>query len=181
MTKEVLQQEISVMIPGLLQMASDLTWNKIPANCLFIHSEIRKHINRNLFKQREQETKENNKKIPVSLEALMPELLAIYDNLYDINLEIYKATKHHTIIDIRYFLKSSLDEQYRQTSMDQPPMLHAKVSIPNYLSDKKKKFDINCEHRLIQYRWRMFLARLKFKIQHRDRLKRINNTNHKPL
>ena len=80
----------------------------------------------------------------------MPELTRMYHNLYDINLVIYSARKELTVIDIRYYPKSALDHEYRQTVLDKPPMLHCKVAMPPGLDpgfdETIKKFDINWEH-----------------------------------
>ncbi len=48
--------------------------------------------------------------------------------------------------DIRYYLKSSLEEHYREQVIHHPPMIHSKVANPPWLSEKKEKFDINWEH-----------------------------------
>lgn len=105
------------------------------------------------------------KKDPVTLIELMPRLQSLYDNLYDINLHIYRATKGMTVIDFRYYLKSSLDVDYRPNVLHNPPMLHCKVSFPPWLPDKKEKFDINWEHYEGLNRLRLFWLKLKLKTQ----------------
>ena len=49
----------------------------------------------------------NDKKIPKSVSEIVADLSDIYENLYDINLHIYKSLKDKKIIEIRYFLKTS--------------------------------------------------------------------------
>ena len=98
----------------------------------------------------------------MTLAELMPALQNLYEDFYDINLEVYKANKEVTIIDILYYPKSSLDPEYRQTVLHNPPMFHLKVSRPPWLGDKKKKFDINWEHKPWLIRWKLFWARQKF-------------------
>ena len=146
MSPTTLQKDIDEMIPKLLDLARKQASNKIPDSCKFILTEIKDgqdnfHIQRRLLK------KENDKKVPVTLQELMPSLDRLYDNLYDINLYIYRVSKHFTTIDIRYYPKSSLEEDYRQKVLLNPPMLHCKVAIPPWLQDKKEKFDINWEHK----------------------------------
>jgi hypothetical protein len=147
MTPNTLQKEIEEVVPKLLDLARELTWNDISDNCKFILTEIKNgqenfHVQRQLLKE------ENDKKIPLAFQEIIPTLEKLYDNLYDINLYIYEATKNATIIDIRYYLKSSLDKDYIQKVINNHPMLHCKVSIPPWLSDKKEKFDINWEHNM---------------------------------
>src|SRR2546425_9561958 len=146
MTPNTFQKEIEEAVPKLLEMARELTWNKISDNCKFVLTEI-KDSQENFHVQRQLLTKENDKKIPSSLKELMPTLESLYDNLYDINLHISRATKNLTVIDIRYYPKSSLDQEYRQKVLSNPPMLHCQIAMPPWRSDKKKKFDINWEHR----------------------------------
>ncbi len=145
MTPATLENEIKEAIPRLFTMVRNHTRNYISENYKVILSEIIDN-DENLYEKQKKRKKENDKKTPVTLSALMPTLLALYNNLYDINLHIYKATKKYTIIDIRYYPKSSLDPEYRQTVLQKPPMLHCKVLYPMWLSDKKEKFDINWEH-----------------------------------
>jgi hypothetical protein len=104
--------------------------------------------------------KENDKKVPLTLIELMPALHSLYDNFYDINLHIYKAEKNMTIIDFRYYPKSSLDPNYRLKVLHNPPLFHCKVAHPPWLADRKKKFDINWEHKQWLINWKLFWARL---------------------
>lgn len=171
MTSSTLQKEIEEAVPSLLEMARGLTWNKISDHYKFIVTEIKDslenaHIRRQFLKA------ENDKKTPLTLVELMPTLQNLYENLYDINLSIYKAKKYLTIIDIRYYAKSSLDTEYMQKVQSNPPMLHNKVAMPPWLSwpsDKKEKFDINWEHKQWLINWRLFWARQKHK--HRNLLR----------
>ena len=76
----------------------------------------------------------------------MTAILNLYDDLFDINLHIYKTTSELTIVEVRYYLKSSIDEEYRQEVLHNPPMLHCKIAFPSWFSaEEKEKFDINWE------------------------------------
>ena len=87
----------------------------------------------------------------------MKELMLLYDDLYDVNLYIYKALKDKTIIDIRYFLKSSLDKDYLEKVKDKKPMLHCKIVQPPYIHYKsKEKFDVNWDLGGMRYYWNLF-------------------------
>ena len=166
MTANTLQKEIEEAVPILLEMARPLTWNKISDKCRFILNEIKEN-QENLHKERQLKRKVNDKKIPVALAELMPTLLGLYDDFYDINLHIDRATKTMTVIDFRYYPKSSLDPEFRQIVVHNPPMLHCKVSLPPWLTDKKAKFDINWEHKQWLIDWKKFCARQKPKSQKR--------------
>lgn len=145
MTLETLEIEIKEAIPRLFEMARNLTRNKISYNYKLILTEI-KNSSENFHEERKINKLVNDKKVPVSLMELMPTLKKLYSNFYDINLHIYKAKRDITIIDFRYYPKSSLNKDFRAKILDNPPMLHCKVAHPPWLSDKKEKFDINWEH-----------------------------------
>lgn len=162
MTKNTLKKEIEKAIPKLLDMTREVSWNKISDNCKFILSEI-KDSEDNFQVQRVFRKKENDKKVPVTFSEIMLALQNLYDNLYDINLHIYKADRHLTVVDIRYYPKSSLDPDYRQMVVHNPQMLHCKVAQPPWLTDKKGKFDINWEHKQWLIHWKLFWMRQKLK------------------
>lgn len=166
MTKDTFQKEIKEAVPKLLDLARELAWNKISDNCKFIMTEI-KGSERNFHVQRVLRKKENDKKVPVTFLEIMPSLQNLYDNLYDINLHIYRADKYLTVVDFRYYPKSSLNQDYRQSVLDKPPMLHFKIATPPWLMDKKQKFDINWEHKQWLINWKLFWARQKLKQQKR--------------
>lgn len=160
MTSSTLQKEIEEAVPKLLDIARELTRNKISGNCKFILTKI-KDSQENFHVQQLLRKRENDKKVPVLLQALMPTLQSLYDNLYDINLHIYRVTKEVTIIDIRYYPRSALDQAYRQKVLHNPPMLHCKVTTPPWLYGQKEKFDINWEHSEGLNRLRLFWMKLK--------------------
>ncbi len=162
MTLVTLQDEIQEAIPKLFSLARGLTWNKIPDNYKFILTEI-KNTDKNFNVQRRLIKKENDRKLPLTIQELLRTLRRLYSNIYDINLHIYKATKTLTIIDVRYYPKSSLDTDYRQKVFNDPPMLHLKVTIPPWMTEKKEKFNINWEHNQWIIKWKLFLSRRKLK------------------
>ncbi len=164
LTKDTLQYDIAEAIPRLLDIARESTWNKISDNCKFILTEISNDVE-NAHQRRVRNKKENDKKTPLSLAELMPTLQKLYDNIYDINLHIYRSRPGMTVIDIRYYLKSSLDDEYRQKVLYNEPMLHCKVSMPPWLGDKWEKFNVNWEHKLwlINLRLALMGLRLRFK------------------
>ncbi len=163
MTKQTLNKDTEEAVLQLLDLARKLSWNKISDNCKYILTEI-KGSQENFHVQRVLRRKENDRKVPMTLEELMPALQNLYDDFYDINLHIYRATNNMTIIDFRYYPKSALDEDYRQHVLHNPPMLHCKVAQPPWLTDKKEKFDINWEHKQWLINWKLFWARRKLKV-----------------
>ena len=162
MTQETLHKELEEATPALLRIARELTWNKIPDTCKFILSEV-KDSDKNFFEQDKLMIKENDGKTPVSLDELMPTLKKLYDDFYDISLEIYKTTSEVNIIDVRYYSIHALDPDYKQTEIKEPSILHCKVRIPPWIGDEKEKFDINWKHKKFMFRWKMFW--LKYKTQ----------------
>jgi hypothetical protein len=156
------QKEIEEAIPKLLDLARQLSWNTISNRCQFILSEI-KDSEQNFDVKRVTRIKENAKKIPVSLSEMMPTLQNLYVDMYDINLHIHRADSRLTVVDIRYYLKSSLDPECREKIGHTLPMLHCKVATPPWLSEKKEKFDINWEHKQWMIRWKQFWTRRKVK------------------
>ncbi len=106
----------------------------------------------------------NEAKTPVELKDVMPGLLQMFDDIYEIDLFIFKSAKPCTIIEIRYRLKEPLEPDYRRSVIDDPPMLHCKLVIPRYLAGKSKKFDVNWELKPWLCGWKMFWARLRFRL-----------------
>lgn len=170
MTKDTLKKEIEEAIPSLLEMARELSRNKISDNCKFILIEI-KDSDENFNMQRVLRKKENNKKVPVTFSEIILPLQNIYENLYDINLQIFRASRRLTVIEILYYPKSSLDPDYKKSVLCNSPMLHCKVAQPPWLTGKKEKFDINWENKQWVIQWKLFwmgqkLRRKKRLIKH---------------
>jgi hypothetical protein len=94
MTKQTFHKETEEAVLQLLDMAIELSWNKISDNCRFILTEI-KDSQENFHVQRVLRKRENDRKVPKTLEELMPVLQQLYDNFYEINLHIYIATKKY--------------------------------------------------------------------------------------
>jgi len=161
-----LKEAIWNAIPALKELVGKLTWNKISNNYKFITSEI-KDQDINFYKLRKLIKSENAKKIPLKLDEALVNLQKIIDNIYDINLHVYKSTKSLTIIDIRYYLKSSIDEKFRETISDRPPTLHCKVEMPPWLKTKTEKFDINWHLNSGWNKWKMFLFKQRVKFSPR--------------
>jgi hypothetical protein len=166
MTSSTLKIEIQNLVPKLLQMARTRTCNRISDNCKFILSEIKQSQllapnYRTLWK------KENDRKLPLSFDEFWPAMEKLYENLYDINLHIYKATKKLTIIEIRYYPRTSLEEDYRQRAVGSEPLLHCKIEIPPWLDQEKKKFDINWQHYETVINWKTFWMGIRLKTQRR--------------
>ena len=176
MPPDKLQKDIENVIAMLLNMARDLTGNKISDNCEFILSEIT-NIDNTAHEERDRRLKENKKKKPVAFSEIMPQLLSLYKKLYDINLYIYKSSRNLTIIDIRYYPKSSLEDDFLKEVIDNPPMLHCKISMPPWLVDKKEKFNINWEHNKRWILWKYFIQKRKLRIEEKKRNILIKKTN----
>ncbi|MCD2258937.1 hypothetical protein [Psychroserpens luteolus] len=158
--KEDLKSDLEDATMRLLQLARQTCWNTISSNAVYIISEIEKNpkdIHINTLKSRK---KKNDKKTVKSLEQITQDLNNIYDNLYDINLYVYKSTTRYTIIEIQYFPKSSLEASFLKTVKEERPMLHSKITFPIYRKNNSEKFDVNWELQGLRYKWNMFWHRL---------------------
>ncbi|WP_025744129.1 hypothetical protein [Aquimarina pacifica] len=144
MKRENLEQNLKEATSSLLEMAKNSCWNKISDNTRYLISEI-KNDELNILDKRKDRKRKNDKKISKSLEQISSELRDIYENLYDINLYIYKSEKDNTIIEIQYYPKSSLESEFYETVKNNEPMLHCKIAIPPGYNDKKEKIDVNWE------------------------------------
>jgi len=170
-TENNLELHLKEATSTLLKMARNTHWNTISNNTSYIISEI-KNDSRDLRIQRLEKNKANRKKKPITLEKATAELKLIYHNLYDINLEIYKSQNNHTIVDIRYYQKSELEPDYYKAVKNNPPMLHCKIEVPPYASNKSKKYDVNWKLGGLRHEWNLFLSRILFKWKYRNRIKR---------
>jgi hypothetical protein len=168
-TKNNLEQNLKEATSNLLEMARNSCWNEISDNTNFIISEI-VNDEQNISKKQIERKKANERKTPKSLEQIATELKAIYENLYDIILYIYKSKKENTIIEIQYYPKSSFESDFFETVKDNEPMLHMKVGIPPLLNNKTEKYDVNWELGGIRYEWNFFWRRMKFKWKYRNRI-----------
>lgn len=162
-TQNTLQEHLAEATVSLLSIASDLAWNTISDNCLYIISNL-KEQDEEFGVRRKLEKARSEKLAPQYLADIMPQMLKLYPDLYDINLFVYKASNERTIIEIGYYPKSALDEDYRKTIENNPPMLHSKVSHPFYYHfNGKKKFDINWQNNSLSYKINSFWAKFKYR------------------
>jgi hypothetical protein len=162
-TKDTLEQHLAEATVILLAMARDLAWNKISDHCMYIISNLKEEEEK-FGVQAKVEKARYDKIKPQYLDDIMPNILKLYPDFYDINLFVYKASNERTIVNIGYYPKSTLNEEYRKTIENNPPMLHCKVSQPFYCHfNGKKKFDINWQNNSFSYKINSFRARFKYK------------------
>lgn len=158
----VFKKQVEESIHALLALAGNMVSNKLSNDCRFILTEI-KYTSENLHAHRKIRKRENDRKTPVSIENILSIVNNLYDEIYDLNFQVYKATKKCTVIEISYFPKSSLEQDYRQKISGNPPMIHCKVAMPPWLSDNKEKFDINWEHQDLLTQMLLLWQRIKLK------------------
>lgn len=161
MTKEKLDNDVKIMTERLLEIARSRTWNTISDECVYIISEIKDYKEEKITELNELRIRENEKKKPKALHKIAAELNNFYENLYVVNLYVYKSTPKLTIVEIQYYPKSSLNKDFFETVKDNSPMLHSKISIPPYTSDADSKFDINWELGGLRHKWKLFWWRQK--------------------
>ncbi|MFT5618219.1 MAG: hypothetical protein ACI85I_001450 [Arenicella sp.] len=167
-SKEEFPNQLKKGIPGLLKMVRGTCWNQISDNCEFIISEIKNHEDGQDFdKVKKQFLKSNLQKKPKKLNDILPELMLGYDNFHDVDLEILQAKRHKTIINIKYYSKLSINEEFRESMKNENTMLHCHITIPPYASSfsdsTHKKFDVNWHLGGWRYEWNMWLWKMKFR------------------
>ncbi|BAP31284.1 uncharacterized protein CHSO_2247 [Chryseobacterium sp. StRB126] len=163
MNKENLKENIKICIVNLQRLAIISYWNKISSNFVFIVSDFNESERSNFFEQRKVRNKVNKSKITLSLDSAIEILDREYQDLYDVNLYIFKADKKETIIEIQYYRKSNLEPDYLKMVKDNEPMYHSKISKP-YYTKESNKFDVNWESGGIRYFGNYFLAQIKHRI-----------------
>ncbi|GAB5523848.1 MAG: hypothetical protein Roseis2KO_17200 [Roseivirga sp.] len=175
MDKENLHNDLRRATGNLLEMARDASWNSISDNCLYIIREINHDTAKNFFERRKIRKRVNRKKEPKTLNSVVSELERIYENLYDVNLLVYKSTAQLTIVEIQYYPKSLLDKDYFEEVKDKESMLHCKVSIPPYSRDEKSKLDINWELGGLRHSWKLYWWKRRMN-RELSRRKAVSNT-----
>ena len=168
MNSEAFKTELNVMLSRLLVMAKESSIQPISENCQFFLSEIEiDSATKGRF------TKQKFTGRLSTFDEVYAELEHMHDNLYDINLFVFKAHPKKTIIEVKYLLKSSLNHAYPDSVTDKPPMIHAKVAIPPYRLNNEK-FDINWEFGGIRAQWKLLIWKLSY---HRES---YNRKRHQP-
>lgn len=159
-----IEQKIQNLTTSLLEIVNIYCWNTISKNVVFILSNISETEKKgeNAFGRRHDRNILNKKKTPKNFSEAIAELKEIYHSIYDINLYVYKAEKHRTILDIQYFLKTELDPDILSVVTNNPAMLHCKITNPPYLKENSK-FDVNWELGGIRHNWNMFWWKREFK------------------
>lgn len=131
-----LKRTLNFTLQDLIKMAKEITTNIYSDNFLFVVNEIKK------FERCADGNLESELNRPMTFDEAVRKLLSFYDNIYDINLHVYKAIETATIIDIRYYLRTSIDYEHRAKVADLAPMISPKIQLPiDYI--KGKKFDVN--------------------------------------
>lgn len=151
MTKANFTEEIRGMVIGLIKLVELECWNEINQPFSYIITNILDFTDKNGYPSREVRNKLNRKKEPVSLDSAVASLWSIFSNLYDINLYVYYAHDKGTLIEIQYYPKSALKEDFSETVKDNDPTFHSKVTLPSYRADDIEKFDVNWEYLNTQY------------------------------
>lgn len=156
MNQTEFKEKIIELLSSLDGLVERCCSNSISKNQYFILTEINIHPEGNLHELRLREIESNNKKESFSLEEAISQLFVLYSNLYDINLTVFHALKKSTIIEIRYVLKSHLDESHPCRVSNIEPMYHARLTTPFYLKERDEKFDVNWQHQEWKNWWKQF-------------------------
>lgn len=160
MSKNDLEEQLNEATRKLLQLARKSSWNRISNKTVYILTQIDPEPKLNVAESRKIRKKINDKKKTHTLKSATQELLSFYDDLYDINLYLYRSKRNRTIVEIQYFLKSFHAYKFQQSVRDNSPMLHCKIALPPYRRENKK-FDINWELGGLRHQWNEFWWRRK--------------------
>jgi hypothetical protein len=160
--RETIYTELSDSTLQLLNQVRSLTFNHFSNTCLYILTEIT-NIDKNYINETKIRINENKGKLPQPLHQIVQVLEKMYSDLYDVNLYVYKAKKEVTIVEVQYFLRSSIDLKFRDQCAEVETMLHSKVCLPPYFipaatsyTDYAEKFDIHWQFGTLNHKWRMF-------------------------
>lgn len=156
MIKEELHIFLKAETRQLLELAKSRSLYPVSENCLYITSKIENNSNENFLEVRKLRKRKNRDKKPRFLNEVVTELSHLYEDLYDLNLFIYKSSKNISLIEIQYFLKSSLDKEYHKKVGQDSPMIHSKLAIPPYVKGDKQRFNLNWELDGFKHRWKLF-------------------------
>lgn len=163
MSKQAFENDLKKSLADLLKLVEKFCWNKISQNCLYIVSDYNEFDSSDHKDYRKIRKTINNKKAPQDLQLAVKELYKKYNDLYDITLYAFKVKRNLTIIEIQYFRKSNLDQEYFKTIKDNPPMFHTKISRPIYIGDQDIKFDVNWESMNIRHNLNLLIHRWKYR------------------
>lgn len=147
MTLEEFTHQISELSRMVRQLAEKSCTNMISENFVYILSQININESGNAFSQRAKRIKENDIKKAIDIEDAGRMLYKHFIDLYDVNIFIHRSETNRTIIDLRYVLKSSFEQEHKSKIYQNAPMFHAKLSIPPML-ENNEKFNVNWEHEL---------------------------------
>jgi hypothetical protein len=153
MTRDSIKSEIENATQSLLKMAREMSYNNISHNLSFIIHKVDDGYSQvsNYFKKYALRKKINDAKPVLTLEEAINELKNYFEDIYEINLYVYKAEKTKTIIEIE------ITEKDRNGFIREgTPFLHCKVAIPPYADEPKQKFDINWQFGSCNSKWKMF-------------------------
>ncbi len=173
--KENLKQNIEQATTLLLQMARDLCWNNIKDEVKYVIKKVNLEVEstENFHTRNKRRKKVLNQEKRLILDSTIKELSSDFDNIYLIELYIFKAEKKETIVEIEVLERSELtdrsdfDSEANKNYLHQNMMLHCKVPVPPYAhEDKKIKFNINWQLGTLDHKWKLFWWRRKIKKQY---------------
>jgi hypothetical protein len=161
--RDIIKRVIKQSTLDLYKIIEKECWNNISTNTLYFISEIKHPVDGDIVEYRKNDLKKNQKKKPLSLNKVVEHFKEFYDDCYDINLHVFKSRKNVTIIDVKYFLKTSLDSSAYFDVKDRAPMVHAKFILPPYRANDYEKHDVNWQLGGFTHFWRKYLMNMKFK------------------
>lgn len=165
MTQQNLETQINNLTDSLINLVKEHCWNIISPNYSYIISEIvHVTVDYNFYGDLKIRRQRNTLKTPKKLKEICKDLMLLYNNIYDLNLFVYQSKKNETIIEIKYYPKSSLRKDFFKTVEKNLPMLHVKIIPPIYHKSKTgEKFDVNWELGGWRFQWNLFWHQFRIK------------------
>lgn len=153
------------MTANLLNTARENARQTVPDNCLFYVIPIKLDAPRLTPYQEVRLARKSALLQPIEAYATIE---ALEPHCHDINFLLNRVTRKITFVEIRYLLRSELDEKYQQKLLGEPSYLHSKLHLPPY-HEERKRFDLNWLHKPLWSRW---LARRQWRRYLKSRKKR---------
>lgn len=103
MTHESVKENLEICVVNFIKLVEDQCWNTISPHLTFIISDFNEFDGENFPEIEKLRNKANSSKRPGTLEEITEVLNNEFQDLYDVNVYIFKALKKNTIIEIQYY------------------------------------------------------------------------------
>lgn len=161
---ENLEQVINEASHKLLEMLNEHVKNNVSNNFYYVINRPGKENSptSNFFERNRIRKKLLNSKEILDLKDSVNNLKSFFNEIYLIELYLFKSERNRTIIEIEIMEKDALEEKYRESIKTNPPGLHCKVALPPYVkAGSAEIFDINWQLGSLKHKWKMFCWKMQ--------------------